>query len=69
MVGLDNGQCFSRMGTSSIIRSSWFKSFEGSIYHGENKEREDAKEPWDDEATLESCMTRNTHIVKGFMLE
>lgn len=47
----------------------WFRSFEGSIWHGENKEREDAKGPWNDEATLESCMTRGPHIVKGFMLE
>ncbi len=57
------------MGTSSFIRSSWFKSFEGSILHGENKEREDAKEPWENEATLESCMTKGPHNVKGFMLE
>ncbi len=63
------GKCFSRMGTSSFIRSSWFRSFERSILHGENKEREDAKGPWDDEATLESYMTRGPHIIKRFMLE
>jgi hypothetical protein len=54
---------------SSFIRSSWFRSFEGSILHGENKERENAKRPRNDEATLESCATRGPHIVQGFMLE
>ncbi len=41
------------MGKSSFIKYSWFKSFDGSMFPQENKGREDAKGPWNDEIKLE----------------
>jgi len=57
------------VGTSSLVGPSWFRSFERSILHGENKGGEHAKQPQDEEATLESCMTVGPPTMKVFFLE